>query len=629
MCGFVGVVDTQGVSDAVLNEMTGALSHRGPDDAGLLCFDPSTHQFVESTAITENKRYSLAIGFRRLSILDTSASGHQPMISPNGRYAITYNGEIYNFQELRTDLLARGYHFRSQTDTEVILRLYELYGPSMLARLNGMFAFAILDRDNQTAFLARDRMGIKPLYYYARNGCFLFGSEVKSFLYHPVFELALDHRRLSEFFLFRYIAGTDSLLKGVRSLEPGTYMVVGHGQIVSRVYWTIPQHRPELSIFEARTQLTELLENSVSSQLISDVKVGCQLSGGIDSSLVSHWASRHHAGLFDSISVIFEDPRHGEEPYIDHVNRTLGLVGHKATLDVTFMLKHLKRATWHYDFPLSLPNCLGIYLLSQHAREYVTVLLSGEGADEVFGGYRRFYIAAWLSRLRHIPGLVGLSGLEQSMRRFKTIDETLVGLSAFGEPELIHRIYADFNLKHALASRIDILCTTQDNSLLERLLTYEQRTYLVEVLMRQDKMCMAHSVENRVPLLDHRIVELAKRMPTRLKCGVPVIPRGGRSDCYTKIVLKEIAAAVFGRPFAYRPKSYFALPLHDLFASPEFTATYPEYRDALSDLGAFDPAAIDALSREASKLGGSSASLMWNMLALGAWLLVFRKHIAH
>jgi asparagine synthase (glutamine-hydrolysing) len=440
MCGFVGVVDTQGVSDAVLNEMTGALSHRGPDDAGLLCFDPATHQFVESTAITENERYSLAIGFRRLSILDTSASGHQPMISPNGRYAITYNGEIYNFQELRTDLLARGYHFRSQTDTEVLLRLYELYGPSMLARLNGMFAFAILDRDNQTAFLARDRMGIKPLYYYARNGCFLFGSEVKSFLYHPVFELALDHRRLSEFFLFRYIAGTDSLLKGVRSLEPGTYMVVGHGQIVSRVYWTIPQHRPELSIFEARTQLTELLENSVSSQLISDVKVGCQLSGGIDSSLVSHWASRHHAGLFDSISVIFEDPRHGEEPYIDHVNRSLGLVGHKATLDVTFMLKHLKRATWHYDFPLSLPNCLGIYLLSQHAREYVTVLLSGEGADEVFGGYRRFYIAAWLSRLRHIPGLVGLSGLEQSMRRFKTIDETLVGLSAFGEPELIHRI---------------------------------------------------------------------------------------------------------------------------------------------------------------------------------------------
>ena len=140
---------------------------------------------------------------------------------------------------------------------------------------------------------------------------------------------------------------------------------------------------------------------------------------------------------------------------------------------------------------------------------------------------------------------------------------------------------------------------------------------------------MAHSVENRVPLLDHRIVELAKRMPTRLKCGVPVIPRSGRSDCYTKIVLKEIAAGVFGRPFAYRPKSYFALPLHDLFASTEFTATYPEYRDALSDLGAFDPAAIDALSSEASKLGGSAASLMWNMLALGAWLLVFRKHIAH
>jgi asparagine synthase (glutamine-hydrolysing) len=233
-------------------------------------------------------------------------------------------------------------------------------------------------------------MGIKPLYYYAHNGCLLFASEVKAFLYYPAFEFALDYYRLSEFFLFRYIAGTHSLLKRVRSLEPGTYMMVGYDHVVKQVYWTTPQRRSELTVAEGRTQLEELIQESVTRQLISDVKVGCQLSG-VDSSLVSYWASRKHARLFDSISVVFEDPRHGEEPYIDQVNRSLGLVGHKATLDVKFMLKHLKRATWHYDFPLSLPNSLGIYLLSQCAREYVTVLLSGEGADEVFGGYRRYY----------------------------------------------------------------------------------------------------------------------------------------------------------------------------------------------------------------------------------------------
>jgi asparagine synthase (glutamine-hydrolysing) len=264
-------------------------------------------------------------------------------------------------------------------------------------------------------------------------------------------------------------------------------------------------------------------------------------------------------------------------------------------------------------------------LLSQHAREYVTVLLSGEGADEVFGGYRRFYIAAWLTRLGCIPGLVKLSGLERTLPRLESIDETLVGLSAFGEPALIERIYPDFSLKEALASRIDIWRATQDGSILERFLTYEQRTYLVELLLRQDKMCMANSVENRVPMLDHRIVELAKRMPTRLKVSTPLVPRSGRGDYCTKIILKEIAADVYGQPFAYRPKSYFALPLHDLFASPEFMAAFPEYRSALGDLGACDLPAIDALVKAAREIGGSYATLLWNVIALCAWWLVFRK----
>jgi asparagine synthase (glutamine-hydrolysing) len=568
------------------------------------------------------------MGFRRLSILDTSYNGHQPMVSPDGRYAITFNGEIYNFQELRSELVTRGHHFRSQTDTEVLLRLFELYGSEMLARLNGMFAFAIMDRDTETLFLARDRMGVKPLYYYQRDGRFLYASEVKSFLYHPAFEPVLDQERLSEYFIFRYVACTSSLLRGVRSVEPGAYVTVQQGECVGHTYWTTPEHSPTRRPQEVRAQFTELLQSSVKYQLISDVKIGCQLSGGVDSSVVSYWAARQHADLFDSISVIFQDPRYSEEPYIDQVNASLGLVGHKTTLDVAGMVESLPWATWHNDFPLGMPNCLGIYRLSQTARRHVTVLLSGEGADEVFGGYRRFYYAAWLARLHRIPGLVRLSRLERKLPRYGGLEETLVGLSAFADPAMISRVYPDFSLDQALAPRLENWRLARDATLVERLLTYEQRTYLVELLLRQDKMCMAHSVENRVPLLDHRIVELAKQMPTALKVSTPRLPRGALSDYYTKRVLKEMAASCFGEPFAYRPKAVFALPLRELFTSPAFAATFPEYRSALRDFGGCDLSEVDALYRAARETGGPHAELLWNVIALAAWCLMFRRQPA-
>ena len=205
---------------------------------------------------------------------------------------------------------------------------------------------------------------------------------------------------------------------------------------------------------------------------------------------------------------------------------------------------------------------------------------------------------------------------------------TMVGLSSFVDPAPIARIYPDFSLEQALVPRIDIWRATRDSSLLERRLTYEQRTYLVELLLRQDKMCMAHGIENRVPMLDHRVVELAKRMPTRLKVGVPLVPRRGHGEYYTKRILKQMASRIYGQPFACRPKSFFALPPHKLFASPAFAfrGAFPEYRSALRDLGAFDLSEIDALYRVARETGGwHQTTLLWNVIALGAWLLVFRK----
>jgi len=549
------------------------------------------------------------------------------MLTPDRRFAITYNGEIYNFLELREELVRRGYTFRSRTDTEVILYLYAEYGPEMLAKLNGMFAMAIYDSTARTLFLARDRMGIKPLYYYQRGHLFIYASEVKAFLYHPAFHPELNQERLSEYFLFRYVGCPDSLLKGVHSIEPGTYMIVRDGEPMTRIYWKVPEHnRLPMESSEAKVELAELMQSSVRYQLISDVKVGCQLSGGIDSSLVSHWAAEQHGSLFDSVSIVFRDPRFSEEPYIDHVNRLLSLRGHKAYLENDFVLDQFRLITWHNDFPLSHPNCIGIFLLSKEAKRHVTVLLSGEGADEVFGGYPRFYQAAWLLRLNRTPAVWLIPSLKKRLLPFGGLGESLIGLSAFGDPELIAKVYPEFDLDQALGPRLEIWSQVRDGNLLERLLTYEQRTYLVELLMRQDKMCMAHSVENRVPYLDHRVVEFSKSLPTAMKVRAPIFTRRGLAVNSTKRILKGLASDCFGKMFAYRTKSGFPLPLDEVFSSSTFSAAFvEEYRQAISNLGFCNLSEVDDLYQTTREFGGRYSQMFFTVVALALWWKVFKK----
>lgn len=623
MCGFVGVIDPAGTSLDVISQMTQTLEHRGPSDWGLLFWDAERDRFAEPRTGQNSVVSPMVMGFRRLSILDLSPNAHQPMVTPDGRYAIIFNGEIYNFSELRENLIQKGCSFRSTGDTEVLLTLYRLEGPAMLRRLNGMFAIAIYDREEKTLFLARDHLGIKPLYYYQDRDLFLYASEVKAFLFHPDFRAEMDENRLSEQLLFRYVVGPGTLLKNVMTVEPGTFAIFKNGKLHCETYWSVPAHSPQVPPKQALEEFTSLLQDSVKAQLVSDVKVGCQLSGGVDSSLVTHLAAKWHGGLFDSVSIVFDDQRYSEESYMREVNQKLGLRGHSATLDLQYISSQMATATWHNDFPLNTPNSLGIFLLAEEAKKHVTVLLSGEGADEVFGGYPRYYLASWFLRFRGLPGAGFFFRGKKKLDMAACLEEVLIGLSVYGDESLIKDVYAGFNKQAALQQRLELWKKLPDDSPIEKLLNFEQRTYLVDLLMRQDKMCMAHSIENRVPLLDYRLVEFAKRLPTSCKIGTPFLPVPRQGMRHTKPLLKRAAEKIYGPQFAYRAKSGFPLPLDELFRSKLFQEQYAGYRSALKDMGCFDVEGLDKLYQLTRDGGGKYSQTLWILMAVASWKINF------
>ena len=383
MCGIAGFVNLDGgPADAVvLAAMTDMLRHRGPDDRGTVCL--SLRGGIPDTAL----------GFQRLKILDLSDRGHQPMTSPDGSVTILFNGEFYDAFDYRAGLERDGYIFRTSTDTEVVLALYEREGlDRMLERLDGMFAMVLADTRLGVVHLIRDRVGIKPLYWTRCGPTLLFASEAKAFLAHPAFRAEIDPAELDELLAFRYVAGEASLLKGVRHVTPGHRLTITPEGVTEARYWSIPDYTEKLRLSreDAVDRLDSLLRRSVRSQLRSDVNLGCQLSGGIDSSLVTVLARSHPTADLNAFSVVFDEPKFSEEQWILEAAAVAGAASHRIVFDEAAFMGALDAASWHMDQPISHPNSLALWLLAQRSRERVTVLLSGEGADELFGGYARF-----------------------------------------------------------------------------------------------------------------------------------------------------------------------------------------------------------------------------------------------
>ena len=492
MCGIAGFVNLDGApADAsVLEAMTDLIRHRGPDDRGTLCL--SLRGGIPDTGL----------GFQRLKILDLSARGHQPMTSSDGSIALLFNGAIYDAFDRRAELERDGYHFHTGTDTEVILALYERDGlERMLERIDGMFAIVIADARRGVVHLLRDRAGIKPVYWTQSGTTVLFASEAKAFLAHPAFRAEIDPAEVDELLAFRYVAGDASLLKGVRHLRPGHRLTITPDGVREARYWSIPDHHEKLRLSQedAVDRLGQLLGRSVQSQLRSDVNVGCQLSGGVDSSLVTVLAGSHHRADLNAFSIVFAEPQFSEERWILTAAATARAASHRFVFDEAAFIGALDGASWHMDQPIGHPNSLALWMLARRSREHATVLLSGEGADELFGGYARFSGAH-----------AAADGASQP--RAHDPVEAFIRASQFHSELRLSKLRPAANLRPAIEKRRALFEEGRADHL-SNCLKYEMRTHLVDLLVRQDKMMMAHGVENRVPFLDQQVVDFARALP--------------------------------------------------------------------------------------------------------------------
>jgi asparagine synthase (glutamine-hydrolysing) len=579
MCGITGYINTiykPIANTEVIRKMLMAQKHRGPDDSGIMAFslkEQKAREYSHRQTQTIDEPFEGILGFNRLSILDLSANGHQPMCSPDGKVILMMNGEIYNAFDLKPALVADGCQFKSTTDTEVLLYLYLKYGfRGMVEKLNGMFAIVVADLRDRTLYMTRDRFGIKPLYYYNKKGVLAFSSELKSFYALDQFDASVNRDLIDEYLVFKNNLN-NTLLNDVHRLEPGHFLTYyPDGKLTNEEYFNINHYQRNTNqssnFDEALKKLRAVLGKSVASQLMSDVKLGCQLSGGVDSSLVT-WLAKEikQDNLLESVSIIFDNPTFTEKPFIDKVAEQLGIISHQFPLEPDFYQDNLVKATWHLEEPINHPNTIGIYLLAQRAREFVTVLLSGEGADEVFGGYARYYAVMYpYANKKFYAGLKNsdtnpLAFIRHYSDPFNRANLDVATMSA----KMAKSLKPDFSYDRAVAQRRKIYDSLTGEPF-DKQVKYDLSTYLPDLLTRQDKMSMAHSIENRVPFLDNDVVDHSFNIPVNF-----LIKRKAPESRNTeKYLLKKMCAEVFGDEFAFRDKMGFGIPLREFMAKPDF-----------------------------------------------------------
>lgn len=557
MCGICGIARkpaAQPVDQQQLMRMHTAQLHRGPDDSGL---------FVKG---------NVGLASQRLAILDLSPRGHMPMATEDGRYWIVHNGEVYNYRDLRKDLEAKGHRFRSGTDTEVILELYRCYGPAMLERFNGMFAFAIWDDVERQLFIARDRQGVKPLVYAEQDDALLFASEEKALIAGGI-PAEFDEGTWEELIFFRYVAGERTPFKHIKRLLPGHYLIWKDGRTTIHRWWTLEPKDDgnSISFDTAVGRLQELFDDSIRLRRISDVPVGVLLSGGLDSSAMAAMMAKQlqsarangDAGQVSSFTVRFSEPKYDEGFFANKVAQRWDLKTHELIVGPQAIPQLLEDATRYLDAPIVHNNDLHLLAISRFAKPLVTVLLSGEGSDEVFGGYVRYRLFRyarmfWLMRLfpLRIPQLLDPTGrLRKSVRLLQhaTLDDAKLFSSAEvlpSEVELgLENERSDFRHRVMTAA-----LSLYDNPV-RQVMYYEQHTYLQSILDRNDRMTMGASIECREPYLDYRIVEWTASLPTTL------IVAGGMK----KTLLRKAVSDLLPQEVLSHPKWGFATPLLSYF----------------------------------------------------------------
>lgn len=620
MCGYTGIINlkNQGVNLTELAAMTEAINHRGPDDTGIVVYsnrEATFKEFKPSEAVTSLHGYNCGVGFKRLSIFDLSESGHQPMVDYKNGVIIAFNGGIFNAFEYKSLLESKGFAFRSKTDTEIILYLYQLLGfERMLEKLNGMFALCIIDLKRKTTYIARDRMGIKPMYYHNNGDTFIFGSEVKTFLYHNGFKAELDYSKLDEYTRFEYIAGDETLLKNVHALQPGHYIEVNPDGIQIRKYWEIYNGDQVLDIGfeEAKGWLEEKLGESLQLQLLGDVKIGCQLSGSIGSSLIAMLAAdtlkSRNAG---TVSVIPHNQHSAEEQRIDYALGKIGIEGHKFILSTDYYVDNFAKAVWHFDFPLFSPTALGALLLAERSRDYFTVFLSGDGADELLVGPP------------HLLNSMQNRGKGDGNSKDFSAADLYINASAHFNFDLLMQMKPDFRLDSTAVKRKEIF-DSGNGSFVRKSQRYELSTTLMDLLMRHEKMTMAQSMENRVPFLDHNVVDFARRLPDKYLVQNGLSQNGGAG-----IILKGISEKYFGKEFSNATSAGLEIPLTDIYGNRDFRSwVLDTIVPGIRERGIYNASLVEKHFSHLPAMSQHEGASAWALISFETWARLFLDKIS-
>ena len=566
MCGIYGYLSTDKKIDRdILRRMGNALRHRGPDGEG---------EEIQQTA-----ECGIGLGHTRLSIIDLSPAGRQPMCNEDGTIWITYNGEIYNFRELRIELERNGHCFKSNSDTEVIIHLYEEKGVRCLERLNGMFALAIWDRRERTLFLARDRIGKKPLHYCLHNGGIVFGSEIKALLKHPDVTREIDLGALNKYLSYEYVPAPDTIFKSIRKIRPGYFLLFKGGDIRTEKYWDIPLSDNPIGYKtedEYVEELREILERSVRSRLVADVPVGVFLSGGLDSSMVAAMAKRSNKDI-ECFSIGFDEVSFDERKYAAKVAQSINLKQNLRIFSTSQMLENLEALPRLLDEPLADASIMPTYLLSKMTSEKLKVVLSGDGGDELFAGYPTYQAHKLITYFDSLPE--SLKEVARSLAQSLPVSDANIsfdfkvkqflrgaGVSSEirffrwmgGLTDSEKRELLSDDLKAALIhhnSYQDIFRYLNQSGLtkdLERILYLSMKLYLQDdILVKVDRAAMANGLEVRCPLLDPEFVEFACQLPTKYKL----------KGLQTKYLLKKAARGILPDEIIDRRKKGFGIPI--------------------------------------------------------------------
>ncbi|MEA3029957.1 MAG: hypothetical protein QOG13_1282 [Sphingomonadales bacterium] len=617
MCGIAGIFHPdvpKPVDPARVEAMTDILAHRGPDGSGIWTAP------------------GIGLGHRRLSIIDLSAAAAQPMVVHDGQVAISYNGEIYNFREVRAGLEAKGHRFRTESDTEVILAAWLQWGPDCLSRLNGMFAFALYDAATDALFLARDRLGVKPLFYAElSDGALVFASELKGLLAHPLIRRTPSPQAIEDYFAYGYVPDDASIVEGVKKLAAGHYLLVRRGRPVPRPvqWWDVDfsntVHRPLKALEE---EMVARLEAAVRSRMVADVPLGAFLSGGVDSSAVVAFMAEASRGAVETCSIGFDEADHDETRYAAQV-AALFATNHRSRVVASEDFGLIDTLAEAFDEPFADASALATYRVSELAREKVKVSLSGDGADEAFAGYRRYRLFAAEERVRTLlPGPLGraagaLGNLYPKLDWAPQFLRAKTTLQALGQgsgeayahgvgvtpPAVRRQIFTAPLHGHSAEERyVRAMHEAPAKDALSRAQYADLKIWLPgDILTKVDRASMAVSLEAREPLLDHRLVEFAARLPANMRL------RGGTG----KWLMKRALASRLPKEILHRRKMGFVTPVSAWFRGPLAAEADAIARSAaLAETGWFDAAAIENLVRAHKSGRADHGRLLWQLLML-------------